>query len=337
MLAGKLNVSDKATLTIDGQRRRRIRANHTAAHLLQAALRSVLGEHVAQRGSFLNEERLRFDFSHNAAISADNLQKVETLVNEWIMQGLNVICQSMPKNDAIAAGAIALFGEKYGEVVRAVRIIKDDMTVSFELCGGAHASSTSEIGVFKILSESSIGSGVRRIEAITGVNVLNYLNKIEKWINVLAEKLKCRDDEITTRASDLLAELKAKNHEISKNKLNQAALNATITERSGAKVISAVAEDFSIDELRSLADELRKVHPEGIIIEISKFSDADKFSIMIEVDKTLQKKFNANLILKNALEITGGKGGGNAAFAQGGSAGKAKIPDMLDQILETIA
>ncbi|MDR0580785.1 MAG: alanine--tRNA ligase, partial [Holosporaceae bacterium] len=157
---------DDVELQIDSKRRQKIRANHTATHLLQSALRAVLGEHVAQRGSFLNDERLRFDFSHNSSISHEEMTRIEKIVNEWIQRNLKVICQTITKNEAVSRGATALFGEKYGDEVRTVSISSDDKsTASFELCGGTHTESTGRIGAFKILSESGIGSGIRRIEA----------------------------------------------------------------------------------------------------------------------------------------------------------------------------
>ena len=346
MINGKISVSCNVLMEIDAKRRRKIRANHTATHLLQAALRSVLGNHIAQRGSFLNDERLRFDFSHNSALSKDDIKAVEDMVNEWILQGLPVINKSMPKNEAVSAGAMALFGEKYGDVVRTVKvcsIAEDDSTkddssvVSFELCGGTHVKNTSMIGSFKILSEASIGSGIRRIEAITGVRVVDYLRNVENTLEIVSDRLKCSASEIVRKIDDLIAELKKKNQELVINRGQMAFEKININDRNGIFVASLIIDNYDINELRSLGDLVKAKYPKNIVmLMVSGQNSSDKVNLAISVSSDLQKKYNAGVILKECVAVLGGKGGGSAAFAQGAGNGKAKIQDAVNKFNELI-
>jgi alanyl-tRNA synthetase len=306
-------------------------ANHTATHLLQAALRSILGEHVVQRGSSLNENRLRLDFSHNSAISASDLSKIEGMVNEWILQDLDVTCKIMPKNEAISAGAMALFGEKYGDFVRTVRVGDGE---SFELCGGTHVPSTGKIGMFKILSESSIGSGIRRIEAITGRKVLEYLGEIEKSLDQLSGKLKCTKSEVTSKVDDVLVKLKRQNQEISVYRQKSALEKMQTTVKNGVSVYSLTISDFSVDELRPLNDAIGSKNPSGVIIILNQ--SEGKISLLVSVAKDLQNKYNAEQILKIGLEPLKGSGGGGAALAQGGGTEKSRISEALKHMHDAI-
>ncbi|GHT90630.1 alanine--tRNA ligase [Alphaproteobacteria bacterium] len=337
--SGNISVLDEVLLEIDGRRRENIRANHTATHLLHAALKEVLGDHVAQRGSSLNDERLRFDFSHNSAISPEDLSEVEALVNAWIFQSPLISTLVLSKKEAIDAGATALFGEKYGKSVRTVRIFSKETSedISFELCGGTHVTNTSEIGLFKILSETSIGSGIRRIEAITGENTLNYLNNLEELLSSSSQQLKCTPQELPQKISDLTTELKKKNQEIANNKVKAAINGLAIVEKSGVKILSALLDDHSMEDLRMLSDAIKAKHPtNAICILISRDSNADKASVVVSVSSDLQGKYNAGNILKKGVEILGGKGGGGAAFAQGGGSLKAKADESLEFMLAMI-
>ncbi|GHU17915.1 alanine--tRNA ligase [Alphaproteobacteria bacterium] len=337
--SGNISISEEVVLEIDKPRRRKIQANHTATHLLHAALKQVLGDHVAQRGSNLNDERLRFDFSHNAAISPENIRKVESLVNGWISRDLTVVQKEFSKDEAIESGATALFGEKYGDSVRTIRICCDDewKDVSFELCGGTHVTNASEIGLFKILSEASIGSGIRRIEAITGESVLNYLNNLEELLSNSSQLLKCTLQELPQKISDLTTELKKKNQEIANNRVKTAISNLTNVEKSGVKVVSALLDDYGMEDLRTLSDAIKAKYPSNAIcILISKDSNADKASAVVSVSQDLQGKYNAGNILKKGMELLGGKGGGSVAFAQGGGSLKAKADKSLDAMLSLI-
>lgn len=339
IVSGKFKISDKVSLKIDSEKRKKIKANHTATHLLHAALKSVLGSHVSQRGSFLNDERLRFDFSHNSAISQEDLEKIEVMVNEWILQGLHVIQKTISKNEAISSQATALFGEKYGDFVRTIRICSDasenNCKVSFELCGGTHVSNTSEIGSLKILSESSVGSGIRRIEAVTGLRVLHYLNNLEKSVSSVSKQLKCTPDEVLQKIDDLLSELKKKNQEIILSKQKVAINKINKLEKCNINIISVIVEDYSMEELRSIGEIIKSQHPkETVILIIS--NEKDKVNAVLNITSDLQSKYNAGELLKTGLQVINGKGGGGLSFAQGGGIGKSKIPEMVKNIVDVL-
>ena len=334
-----LSVNEKVKLRLGRDNREMTRANHTAVHLLQAALRKILGSHVVQRGSYLNSSRLRFDFSHNAALTSEQLAQVECQVNEWILRHLPVTCDVMKKEDAIAAGAMALFGEKYGAEVRGVKVFdpkNDNSVVSFELCGGTHVSNTSEIGVFKILSECSIGSGIRRIEGITGQNVLDYLNNLERITNSACEKLKCIDQELNSKIDEVLQELKNKNQQLSVSKQKNVLANLKNTTKNDAKIFYAAVDDFRIDEMRSLIDLIRAKNPSGVIILLAKNPGDEKFSVVIGVSDDLKMKYNANNLLKSGVAPFSGKGGGNALLAQGGGSTTSSADEIINRIISNI-
>ncbi|MDR1551554.1 MAG: alanine--tRNA ligase [Holosporaceae bacterium] len=336
VISGRFQRFDDVILSIDAARRSRIRANHTATHLLQAALRSILGNHVVQRGSFINDERLRFDFSHSSALSPTEIASTEDLIVGWILQDSPVTCCTMTKNDAIAAGATALFGEKYGEMVRTVSIASaassniDNATLqktgflSFELCGGTHARTTGCIGLFKIISETSIGSGVRRIEAITGKSVLDYLRTRNETIAALMERIKCGgEEELPKRIDALLAELKQRTRDTSLYKQKAAIDRATEVEITGATVYSLIVEDFSQDEVRALGGVALAKKKSGIIIIENVIANQTFLSVLVSGD--LLRKYPADKILRGVLGKVGGKGGGSAASAQGSVAGKLSL------------
>jgi alanyl-tRNA synthetase len=277
-------------------------------------------------------------------VSSEELHKVEQIVNRWILQDLKVICREMSKSDAITSGATALFGEKYGDRVRTVSILDGNQhdekiektPVSFELCGGTHAASTGRIGLFKILSEVSIGSGIRRIEALTGEKVLEYIKQIEEIISLSSEALKCCRSEVVKKIDDILIELKQKNQEILKWKQRSALEKVQEFTEHGVPVYSLIVSDHSIDELRSLNEAIRIQKNSGIII-VANYTTAtteNKISLMVSVGGSdLQNKYHAGQLLKCGLASINGKGGGNAAFAQGGGAGGQKqIYDAIETI-----
>ena len=340
LLSSSLSVNEKVKLKLGQGNREKTKANHTAVHLLQAALRKILGNHVVQRGSYLDSSRLRFDFSHNAALTSEQLAQVECQVNEWILQHLPVTCDVMKKEDAIAAGAMALFGEKYGAEVRGVKVFdpkNDNSVVSFELCGGTHVSNTAEIGVFKILSECSIGSGIRRIEGITGQSVLDYLNEVEKQNNLAAEKLKCNSSEISKKIDELLEEIKEKNRQISENRQEQVRNSMKKIEKNGTNIFYVALADFKFDEMRSIIEQIRKnKNFSGIIVTISKNSNENKFSIVIGISNDLKDCLNAGSLLKSALAQFNGKGGGSPIVAQGGGNSGLSADELAQKIINTI-
>ncbi|MDR0677879.1 MAG: alanine--tRNA ligase [Holosporaceae bacterium] len=332
--SGFLQVADEVDLEIDMEARRKIAANHTATHLLQAALQLVVGKHIAQRGSFLNTERLRFDFSNPSAVSANDLLKVEKFVNEWIAQDLEIISRIMSKKNAMEKGAMALFGEKYADSVRTISVFSAEKRVSFELCGGTHVASTGKIGLFKILSETSIGAGVRRIEAITGERILEYIKGLEETLFSLEVKFKCNSSELMAKTENLLTDLKQRNHEILSIKLNEAANNINESIKNGINIYTAIVSNYSIDELRMLHDAMKAKKSSGIFLVFSK--NKDKTSIIVSVTQDLQGKFHAGNILRAGLTPLNGKGGGNAAFAQGGGSNQDKISESIDSIMKYI-
>lgn len=333
VISGEINVFDNAKMNIDSERRSKIRANHTATHLLQAALRQVLGDHVAQRGSFLNEERLRFDFSNNSAVSKNDLLKIEKIVNEAILKDLPVVCREMSKDEAVNAGAMALFGEKYEDVVRTVRIADGEKTVSFELCGGTHAFSTGQIGLFKIISEASIGSGIRRIEAITGCEVMKDLHEKEDILTKVAAKLKCNVSEISEKVADLLSDLKKKSQEIQNGRNLLAFSKLQQIQKNDVTIYNVIVEDFSVQDLRALNDYIKNKHKSGIIIILSR-NENNQSTVVVSVSPDLQKIYNAGAIIKFGLAELNGKGGGSALFAQG--AGSGDIEAALKVMCENI-
>ena len=340
IIFGKISTTDDVYMRIDSEKRCKIRANHTATHLLQAALRSVLGNHIAQRGSFLNSERLRFDFSHNAALSKSEIEKVENLVNDWIFKGLNVVNESMSKNDAVSAGATALFGEKYGDIVQTVKVALPDnegKVVSFELCGGTHIRNTAMIGAFKILSEASIGSGIRRIEAITGAKVLEYLRTVESTLNVASDHLKCATSEIIQKIDDIVSNLKKKNQELVVCRQKMAIEKLQIKEKRNISIGYLIADDYDINELRLIGDVIKAKYPkETAVLIISGQNLSDKVNVVVSVSADLQNQYNAGKLLKSCIEFFGGKGGGNATFAQGAGTGKAKIEEAIRKFIELV-
>ena len=340
IISGKILTTDDVYMRIDLEKRCKIRANHTATHLLQAALRSVLGNHIAQRGSFLNDERLRFDFSHNAALSKEEIEKVEDLINDWILKGLNVANKSMSKNDALSAGATALFGEKYGDIVRTVKVALPDnegKVVSFELCGGTHIRNTAMIGAFKILSEASIGSGIRRIEAITGAKVLEHLRTVESTLNIASDHLKCISSEIIQKIDDVVSDLKKKNQELVVCRQKMAVDKLKIKEKGSISIAYLIADDYEINELRLIGDIIKAKYPkETIVLIISGQNSSDKVNVVVSVSADLQNRYNAGKLLKSCVEFFGGKGGGNATFAQGAGTGKAKIEEAIRKFIELV-
>lgn len=333
VISGEINVFDNAKMSIDSERRSKIRANHTATHLLQAALRQVLGDHVAQRGSFLNEERLRFDFSNNSAVSKNDLLKIEKIVNEAILKDLPVVCTEMSKDEAVNTGAMALFGEKYEDVVRTVRIADGEKTVSFELCGGTHAFSTGRIGSFKIVSEASIGSGIRRIEAITGDEVMKDLHEKEDILTKVATKLKCNVSEISEKVADLLSDLKKKSQEIQNGRNLLAFSKLQQIQKNNVTIHSVMVENFSVQDLRTLNDYIKNKHKSGIIVILSRNAN-NQSTVVVSVSPDLQKIYNAGAIIKFGLTELNGKGGGSALFAQG--AGSGDVEAALKAMCENI-
>ncbi len=335
--SGMFAVGDTVTLSIDPERRRRTAANHSATHLLQKALRQVLGEHVEQSGSYVDSERLRFDFSHFSAMTADELAQVENLVNQKIAEALPVVTEEMSLEDAKKTGAMALFGEKYGEVVRVVRM----GDFSTELCGGTHVSNTSMVGCFKIVSEAGVAAGVRRIEALTGSGLLAYYAALENKLNALAVQAKTTPDALEHRLAQLQEEVKsltAENEKL-KNKIAGASmgkLGDQIKDVKGVKLLCAAPEGLDMNGLRNQSDKLKEQFGDLVIVLAS--AQDGKVNLVVSCGEECQKKgASAGNLIKAIAPLVGGGGGGRPNMAQAGGKNPAGIPEALAKAEEILS
>ncbi len=328
MTSGQLNKGDTITLTVDSKRRRAICANHTATHLLQAALVQVLGDHVKQSGSQVTADRLRFDFTNFSPLTADEIGRVEAIVNEQIRLNCATSTEHLSKDEAIEAGATALFGEKYGDKVRVVSVAD----YSKELCGGTHVKATGEIGLLKIITETGIAAGIRRIEAITGEAALAQFQKDEKVLAEVAEILKSQPDEFSDKLEKLLGRQKELEREISQlnAKLSLSSLDSILdsgAEVAGVKVITATITLDSPKTMREIGDKIRDKM--GSAIAVLGGELGGKVSLLTIVSKDLTKQFQAGAIIKEVAAIVGGSGGGRPDMAQAGGTMVDKLPEAL--------
>ena len=337
MAKGMMKVGDQVTLTVDSQRRVLCARNHSATHLLQKALRTVLGTHVEQSGSYVDDKRLRFDFSHFSAMTPEELQKVEDMVNESISRSLPVVIKNMPIEEARKTGAQALFGEKYGDIVRVVNM----GDYSIEFCGGTHVANTSEIGAFKILSESGVAAGVRRIEALTSKGLMDYYGELEQLLHEAARLLKATPDTVSEKIAHLQAENKELHSEVEslKSKLAKDAMGDVmdqVEEVAGVKVIAVSVEDMDMNGLRDLGDQLKEKIGEGVVVIAS--SANGKVSLMATAtDEAMKKGAHAGNLIKAIASCVGGGGGGRPNMAQAGGKNPAGIPDALAKVKEVLA
>jgi alanyl-tRNA synthetase len=320
VVEGSLSVGDEVEAIVDVERRKDIARNHTATHLLQFALRQVLGEHVQQRGSLVAPDRLRFDFSHLKALTEKQLAEVNKIVNEKIRQNLKVYDEELPYKEAIAAGAIALFDEKYGDVVRVLKIGKP--LVSAELCGGTHVSSTGEIGYFQIVSESSIGAGLRRIEAVTGRGAEKYVGQRLAEMQKASESLEVELDKERKRTLALERELAKKTAE---SLLSQAEVV------KGVKVLAARVPSTRMEILREMSDIIRDKLKSAIVVLGTVYQDKPVFIAAVTPD-LVEKGYDAKKIVEQIATKTGGGGGGKASLAQG----SGQFKDRLDEALKLV-
>lgn len=315
--------------TVDDERRKDIRKNHSATHLLQAALREVLGSHVQQQGSFVSSEVLRFDFSHFNAMTEEEIQKVEDIVNEKVMACLNVSTQVMNVDEAKASGAMALFGEKYGEDVRVVKMGADCEEFSKELCGGLHVSCTGEIGLVKIVSESSVSAGVRRIEAVSGRNAMLLLRTGTKILSALREQLRCKDADLLARIAQNFEKTLSLEKALQSVKLELATLAAADILRGALDVLGVqlFVREFTMaeDKFKDLLDGVQnKLSPDSIAVIANKGESNGSIAVM--VGKEVQAKgIKAGDMVKDLAAACGGKGGGRPDRAQAGTREPGKI------------
>ncbi len=337
MRKGMMKVGDTVSLSVEPEKRKLSARNHSATHLLQKALRTVLGTHVEQAGSFVNEERLRFDFSHFSPMTPEEIQKVEDLVNESISNSLPVIIKNMPIEEARKTGAQALFGEKYGDIVRVVNM----GDYSIEFCGGTHVSNTGEIGAFKILSESGVAAGVRRIEALTSKGLIRYYNELEHKMQEAAKMLKATPDNLIEKIGHLQTEAKELHSEVEslKSKLAKDAMGDVmnqVEEVNGMKVLAVRVDGVDMNGLRELGDQLKTKLSEGVVV-IASETDG-KVSLMATVTDGAQKAgAHAGNLIKGIAALVGGGGGGRPNMAQAGGKNPAGIPDALAKVKEVVA
>lgn len=334
---GTISVGDSVTATIDAGRRELIRRNHTATHLLDAALKKVLGDHVNQAGSLVAPDCMRFDFTHFEALTKDELDRIEGMVNAEIFAAKPVVTQIMSIEDAKAAGAVALFGEKYGDVVRVVSAGAEDTPFSRELCGGTHARNTADLGLFKIISESSVGSNSRRIEAVTSMGAIEYVDERLAQLDEVAAALKVRPSAVADRVEQLQQDLRTANHKLEaaltgagSNQVAEALKSAV--QLNGYSCVIAKLEGLSGKELRSAWDGIRDASDGQPVACVIASATADgKVSLLAgATDSAVAAGFSAGDIVKEIAELVGGRGGGKPAMAQAGGSNAAGIDDALE-------
>lgn len=337
MVKGMIAVDEVVTLEVDEQSHALTCRNHSATHLLQKALRLVLGEHVEQAGSLVTPERLRFDFTHFQAMTQDELDRVEALVNQEIEAGLPVVTEIMTLEDAKKTGAMALFDEKYGETVRVVRM----GDFSTELCGGTHVPNTSVISSFKIVSEAGIASGVRRIEALTSAGLLHYYKDMEQAYHEAAKTAKTTPASLSAKIAAMQEELKAlqaENEKLKAKLANEAVgdvLNKVI-EINGVKVLALKVDGVDMNGLRNLGDQLKEKIGNGVVV-IASNMDGKVNLMATATDSVIKRGVHAGMLIKNISALVGGGGGGRPNMAQAGGKNPAGIDEALEKLKEVLA
>jgi alanyl-tRNA synthetase len=333
---GALKLGDRLSARVDGERRQAIVLNHSATHLLHAALRTVLGEHVTQKGSLVAPDRLRFDFAHFAAINHADLARIEAMVNDEIRRNAEAEVHHMGMDEAIEFGAMALFGEKYGERVRVLRM----GGFSTELCGGTHVHHTGDIGVFKILSEGGVAAGVRRIEATTGAGALAWFGEQQRRLDEAAALLGTRGDEVVDKLRALLDKQKRLEREVESFKAKAAAgatadLADAAQDIEGVKLVAARVEGLDAKALRDAVDKLKDRLPDSVILLAS--ADAGKASLVAGVQGRALGRVKAGELLAHVAAQIGGKGGGRPDMAQGGGQDGPALVAALAGVGEWVA
>ena len=334
MLSGVIHTGDEVTLSVDESRRNRTANNHSATHLMQKALRIVLGNHVEQAGSLVDQDKLRFDFTHFSPMTEDEISRVEDIVNQEIAKGTAVITNEMTLDEAKKTGAMALFGEKYGETVRVVQI----GDFSSELCGGTHVENTRNISAFKILSESGVAAGVRRIEALTGAGLIDYYNQVEAQLKEAAGILKSAPMDVAKKISAVQEELKAlaKENDGLKAKLAKAAagdITSSAVEAGGIQILVKELSDVDMNGMRDLGDEAKQKLGESVIVFVT--DNGGKVNLMaMATDGAVAKGAHAGNLIKEIASLVGGGGGGRPNMAQAGGKNPAGIPDALSRAVE---
>ena len=333
---GMIKVGDTVSLEVDAEKRAMSANNHSATHLLHKALRMVLGNHVEQAGSLVNEDRLRFDFTHFSALTAGELRQVEEIVNAQIQNGLAVKVENLPIEEARKTGAAALFGEKYGDIVRVVSM--GDFSIEF--CGGTHVANTGAITAFKILSETGVAAGVRRIEALTAKGLMGYYDEMEQKLLETAKLMKATPDSLAEKTAHLLAENKALRSEIEslKSKLAKDAakdIMDQVTEIKGVKLLAAKIENVDMNGLRELGDQLKEKLGEGVIV-LASAADGKVSLMAMATKEAMDRGAHAGNLIKAAAALVGGGGGGRPNMAQAGGKKPEGIEDALAKAAEVL-
>ncbi len=329
VVKGQLTAGEELTMMIHAPTRNKAAANHTATHLLHKALRETLGEHVKQAGSSVTKDSLRFDFNHFQGMTAEEIEAVENIVNDKISHFLDVVTKEMTPEEAVKEGATALFGEKYGDIVRVVSV--GDYSV--ELCGGTHVKNSGQIGAFKIISETGVASGVRRIEAVTGLGVLAEAKKYETEVIEAAEAMKCNKTAVVERVKTLVEETKTLKKEV--DELKKAAMGSGVDqmvadapEFNGVKLITKEFTDCNINDLRNLSDDIKAAH-KGVAMVFAAVN-GEKVTFMVSLtDDVVEKGYHAGKMIKEVAAACGGGGGGKADMAQAGAKDASKINEAF--------
>ncbi len=334
-LEGEICVGDEVTMQVSKNRRRAIERNHSTTHLLHKALKETLGTHVAQAGSLVTPDRLRFDFSHFEAMTKEQLLEVEKKVNETILEGLDIVIRELPIDEAKKLGATAHFGEKYGDVVRVVSM--GDYSVEF--CGGCHLTNTAQAGMVKILSESGVAAGVRRIEAVTGMGVYEYMTSRDEEIQTVAKTLKTTEHDLLKKSEAVMDELKNAQKELEALKAKMAAAQAgdimnNIKKIGDIDLVCARLDGQNADSLKTMADDIKSKNENAVIV-LAAFTDEKITFVAMATKNALAKGVHAGKIIKEITAVAGGSGGGKPDMAQGGGKDSSKIDEALSKA-ETI-
>ena len=334
--SGMINNGEKLTTIVNKETRMASARNHSATHILHKVLKEVLGDHVNQAGSLVTPERLRFDVTHFEAITKEELKVIEEKVNDIILESLNITCENMSISDAKNKGAMALFGEKYGEEVRVVSM----GDYSIELCGGTHLTNTSQIGMFKILSEGGVAAGVRRIEAITGRSVYNYLKEKEEVISNVCSNLKTKEDSLSQKVTSLIEENKSLSKELHdmKTKMSLQAIDSVLDSKvdvNGVNLVTTKFEGMDMNTLKEVADNLRDKLVSGVVV-LANIAD-DKLNLVVTSTKdAVDKGVHCGNIVKAIAQVAGGKGGGRPNMAQAGAPDVSKVDEVLNHASEVL-
>jgi alanyl-tRNA synthetase len=340
VVKGRISKHDVVTASVDRERRLDIARNHTATHLLHSALRQVLGSHVHQSGSLVAPERFRFDFTYEAPVLKEELVQIQRIVNEGIRRNLSVTKKEMPYAQAVAEGAIALFGEKYGDKVRTVKVGSAKSPLSFEVCGGTHVDRTGDIGYFLVVGEGSIGSGMRRIEAVTGRQAEKLIEERAFALERVAHQLQVPAADIESKITGVLEELDAERKravalERQLSKETAESLLAQAESVKGVSVLSVKTSVSNMDALRHMGDVLKEKLGSGVVVLAAVWDDKPNFLAMVTPD-LVAKGLNAGEIIKRVAQATGGSGGGRPQMAQGGGRDKDKLEGALKLVASLV-